>query len=120
MSSRREHNRIAKKFKYLPVHFGGLKGVPDGKINSVNKWMDQPANHIGKYKIKKTGKLIVPETHRFIRHNPVKVAKVFSGNGTIDISAKNIAKIHVVVDKGGLLKELINKGIPIHIFITQN
>lgn len=96
MPKRKEHNKIARSLRGILFN----DTVSDKKIDSVNRWMDNPANKSGQYNIKKTGQPISPDTHRFIRHNSIRVAKALSGTGEIDPDIEKIAAIHILADIG--------------------
>lgn len=92
--------------------FGGIKdltgtSVADGgigemsfeKMSRIQTWIDAPASQTGEYINRLAGgKVLSPSNHNALRHNPVGVAKVFSGDGSIAQDALNVARLHKIQD----------------------
>ena len=102
MPNRKEHNKIARDLRGKVFD----KSVSDKKIDSINRWMDNPATKTGQFNLKKTKGPVTPNTHREIRHKPSNVARALSGNGKADREIDRIAKIHALTDKGYTKKEI--------------
>ena len=82
-----------------PIEKGGLGNISLKKVISINRWIDNPTKHIGKYRnLKAGGKLVHPLNHGNLRHNPFNIAKVFSGNGKIDVAVLNEGRFHKIQD----------------------
>lgn len=75
------------------VEKGGVGNYSVEKIRSVGDWIDNPAQKTGKYMNRKAGEILRPSNHGHLRHNPLKVERVFK-----DPAAKNIARVHKIQD----------------------
>ncbi len=116
MPKRHAHNQGAQNLSYLPKELEGTAGMHKTMIDSINRWMDNPATKTGQYRLRANGELVTPSNHRTIRHNPDQVGRVFSGNGAVNQDAKVIAKIHRQMDGMDKIskfdRKLIEKGLP--------
>ena len=82
-----------------PSEAGGAGDMSDAKMRSIGRWMDDPALKTGQYRNHLAGgKPVHPSNHNSLRHNPPKVGAVYSGNGTVDPGARNIARVHKIQD----------------------
>lgn len=82
-----------------PASQGGIGDMPIQRIESINRWMDNPATRTGQMKNQMAGgETLTPRNHRFQRHNPAKVANAFAGRGTPDPSVMNVARLHKIQD----------------------
>jgi len=82
----------------IPADRGGAAGLSTEKAIKVNRWMDNPARQTGRYINRVVGAPIHPTNHNALRHNPPRVARVFSGNGSIQLDALNVARLHKIAD----------------------
>jgi len=82
-----------------PASEGGIGDMSVKKIESINKWMDNPATRTGQMKNQMAGgQTLTPSNHRFQRHNPQKVANAFAGRGAPDPAVINVARLHKIQD----------------------
>ena len=82
-----------------PVEQGGAGNMPPAKVQSIGDWMDNPAQKTGQYNNHAAGgKPVHPSNHNLLRHNPDNVGRVFSGDGTVDPAARNVARVHKIQD----------------------
>lgn len=78
---------------------GGVGDKTADWLESLDDWMDNPATKPGAYTNRKAGgRILAPANHGALRHNPLAVARVYSGNGTIDPQALNAARLHKIQD----------------------
>jgi len=78
LPKRSVHNKAAKMLTL------GL--IDDEKIDSINRWMDDPSQKVGL-------------KHRGKRHNPLKVSKALSGKGTaFDPAVLAVSTSHCILD----------------------
>jgi hypothetical protein len=82
-----------------PPAQGGIGDMPVEKAKSITSWMDNPSTRIGQTQNHMAGdEILSPSNHRAQRHNPEKVGRVFSGNGTVDKASRNVARVHKIQD----------------------
>jgi|GEM_PF-6509920 len=82
-----------------PVGQGGAGNMTMDKIDSIGAWMDNPAQKTGKYRNWNAGgRLVHPNNHNALRHNPEKVAHALSGKGVINEGVQNVARVHKIGD----------------------
>jgi hypothetical protein len=82
-----------------PANQGGAGIMTIDELFRVSQWMDDPALKAGQYKNQLAGGgLLCPANHNWLRHNPSKVAKVFSGDGSVDAAVRNAAAAHKIQD----------------------
>jgi hypothetical protein len=91
------HDRLGAKLLSSPPP-KGAQGLTFQKVQSINRWMDNPATKTGEYMNHGAGLLVHPRNHGMLRHNPDAVSRVMSGTGEIDPAIKNIARIHKIGD----------------------
>ncbi len=74
-------------------------GVTAEKARSISRWMDNPATRAGQSRNHMAGGgTLSVGNHRAQRHNPVRAARVFSGDGTVSPQTLNQARIHKLQD----------------------
>lgn len=93
-----KHDYWGQKLLNTPIEEGGAAGVSREKLQNINDWMDNPASKTGQYTNSYTGTTIHPTNHNYLRHNPDAVSKVFSGDGSVDLAVKNLARMHKICD----------------------
>ena len=93
-----EHLKGAKLLLKTAPERGGAAGLTAEELQKIQQWMDNPSQQTGQYINHTTGQLVNPRNHGNQRHNPVAPAKVFSGNGTVDLATKNVARLHKIQD----------------------
>jgi len=83
-----------------PASQGGVGPMTRDQLVGVSKWMDDPALKTGQYNNHLAGgKILCPANHNALRHNPVKVAKVWSGKpNSINEDVLNAARTHKIQD----------------------
>ena len=82
-----------------PANQGGVGFMTLNQLVGVSQWMDDPALKTGQYKNQLAGGgLLCPANHNALRHNPIQVAKVFSGDGSVDGAVRNAAATHKIQD----------------------
>ena len=93
-----QHDRGASLLRGTAVERGGISEMSMERLRSIGGWIDNPATKTGQYNLGSTGRPISPWNHNQIRHNPIRIARVFSGNGTVDPAALNVARLHKIQD----------------------
>ncbi len=79
------HNASGERLMGVPADQGGVGPMTAEKIRSTDTWMDSPSSRLGSW-------------HGNTRHSPEAVARVYSGNGTVDPAALNKARLHKIED----------------------
>ena len=92
------HDSLAQLLLDTPPEMGGAKGLSLEQIDAVNRWIDNPATKTGQYTNKAVGKTVHPTNHGHLRHNPTRVARVMSGDGTVNPAKLNVARLHKIAD----------------------
>lgn len=78
---------------------GGIGDMARRRIESISRWMDNPATRIGETRNRMAGgESLSPWNHRAQRHNPERVAKAFAGRGQPDPAVRNVARVHKLQD----------------------
>lgn len=97
---RSEHQTYGHLLLKTAPEKGGSKGMNPAKVGIINDWIDNPTKKLGQYRISSIqgAPKVTPLTHRHLRHNPIRVAKALSGNGTIDRAILNQARLHKIAD----------------------
>jgi hypothetical protein len=92
------HNELAQRLLNTPASQGGSQGLTMDQARAVGRWMDNPTSKTGQYINRSVGRPVHPINHGHLRHNPVRVAKAMSGNGTVDPAKLNVARLHKIAD----------------------
>ncbi len=92
------HDSLAIKLMGTPAENGGIGNMPVEKLQSINDWIDNPATRTGEFENHVTRSPVHPNNHGHLRHNPNGVGQVFSGDGSVDPAARNVARLHKIAD----------------------
>jgi hypothetical protein len=92
------HDRLGKKILSQSTARGGAAGLMPQQVESINRWMDNPATKTGEYMNRSVDQLVCPRNHGILRHNPDSVSRALSGTGEINPAIKNVARVHKIAD----------------------
>ncbi len=80
------------------AHKGGAAGLTKAQLLKQSKYMDYYATQIGKIANRRGGGMMAPANHATLRHNPIHVSKSLSGDGTVNLARRNVARVHKIQD----------------------
>jgi len=92
------HDALGKLLLETPASQGGAKSLSPERVEAINRWIDNPATRTGEFVNHTTGTPVHPTNHGHLRHNPERVAQVFSGDGTVGQAELNVARLHKIAD----------------------
>lgn len=92
------HDTLSRRILNVPPAQGGALGITPEKATRIGDWMDWPATQTGRFQNHIAGSPIRPSNHADLRHNPLRVARALSGDGSIDPGVANIARLHKIAD----------------------
>ncbi|MFO7897763.1 MAG: hypothetical protein R6V58_01745 [Planctomycetota bacterium] len=92
------HDQLATLILETPASNGGAAGLDLTQVESIHRWIDNPATKTGQYTNRVIGKPVHPTNHGHLRHNPIRTTRALSGTGGIDQAKLNVARLHKIGD----------------------